>query len=100
MSETKKVADDAQPNPGYGGGRQIVESATRGKRPGDRPADQRERVMPKADMERKPGMDPAELAEIKKYSAALEARRGPQRASPTEATAPAPTAGAKAGKRS
>lgn len=97
MAEDKKVADDAQHVVGYGGGKNIVESRTRGKRPGDLPPDQRFTVMSKADMEREPGLDKKLMAEMKQYDEALAARKA-KRASPTEATAPAPKAGAKAGK--
>lgn len=103
MADTKKTADET-PKGHYGGGfSAILESKTRGKRPGDLPPDQRERKQSKEDMERKPGLDDKLLAEMKKYDEAIAARKlaaskAPE--SPTEAAAPAHKAGTKAGQRS
>lgn len=103
MADTKKTADDAPTPAGhYGGGfSAILESKTRGKRPGDLPPDQRETVMSHKDLNRKPGLDEATLAEIKKYDEAIAARKAKQAPeSPNDAAAPAPKAGTKAGQRS
>lgn len=103
MADTKKPADDAPTSEGYYGGgfSAILESKTRGKRPGDLPPDQRKRVMTKEEMNRKPGLDDETLAEMKKYDEAIAAQKAKQSPeSPNDAAAPAPKAGTKAGQRS